>query len=224
MKNIRPWREKLESWISSEINTDRIIKFSDAIIGFSITLLVIAIDVPELMDSENIKQSLQDLWPKLLVFAISFFVVARFWISHLRLVNYVKRFNYPLLWLNLIFLLFIVFIPFSTALYGTHSDNLVATIIYMASLALASFLCSLMWRYISRHRDLTYKEKYEDEIISNSYRQMWAVTISFIACIIFSLLFTNEIHYVWIFYVIINIIIGRSIDKFSPYAGFSSKN
>ena len=48
-------------------------------------------------------------------FIISFLVVGAFWTAHHRVFDKIKRYDQTLVWLNFVFLLFIVFVPFPSA-------------------------------------------------------------------------------------------------------------
>ena len=217
------FKQEVKNWVKNKKNTDRIIGFSDAIFAFAITLLVLSINIPEVMESDKIREALVEIWPRILVFIISFFVVGRFWIVHLRLFNYIKHLDYRLLWLDLFFLLFIVLTPFMTAMYGTHSSNVYATSFFLLSLFVTSILANTMWRYVDKHRDLTYQD-IEERVFSNSIRQNLVVAFSFLACIAFSWMQTSEIHYVWIFYVFVNITLSWAVNKYWPYKGYKKLN
>ena len=54
------------------------------------------------------------------MYAISFIVLAIFWIAHHILFHYVRHVDRRLLWINMAFLLLVTFVPFSTDLLGDH--------------------------------------------------------------------------------------------------------
>ncbi|WP_315818872.1 TMEM175 family protein [Paraflavitalea speifideaquila] len=81
--------------------------FSDAVFAIAITLLVIEIKVPEL-EQEHLTEgallkSLEHLFPKIIGFLISFFLIGNYWMVHHRLFGFVIDYNRKLLWMNLLF-------------------------------------------------------------------------------------------------------------------------
>lgn len=70
--------------------------FSDAIFAFSITLLVVTIDVPQISPGFTDSQmwnSLKHLWPQIESYVISFLVIGTFWISHHQKFRYIRCYN-----------------------------------------------------------------------------------------------------------------------------------
>ena len=108
---------------------DRLVNFSDAVIAIAITLLVVQFSVPAA--NEDVGAALLDRWPQFLSFILSFFVIGIFWIAHHRIFRYVARVDQRLLWLNLLFLMCIAFMPYPTAVLGEH-DRTRASIIFYA--------------------------------------------------------------------------------------------
>jgi len=110
----------LEPAHKREFQLERIILFSDAVFAIAITLLVLEIKVPHVGEDTNnsLINILIGMTPKFIGFFISFLVIGQYWIVHHKLFGFVDDYNGGLLWLNLIFLMSIVLMPFSTALYS----------------------------------------------------------------------------------------------------------
>ena len=69
----------------SKVRIDDMISFSDAIFAFSITLMVLSIQLPS--QNNNLTQSeiiskLLELSPQSEIYVVSFFVVGIFWIAY----------------------------------------------------------------------------------------------------------------------------------------------
>jgi len=136
------------------VRLERLGGFSDAVFAVAITLLILTIDVPVVSDASELGSELQALWPKFLGFLISFFIIGSFWVAHHFIFNYLKRLTPGLLWLNLIFLLFIVILPFSTDLMSEYGNSSTALIFYNANMALASLTLCILWVYMSHDNRL----------------------------------------------------------------------
>ncbi len=131
---------------------ERLIFFSDAVFAIVMTLLILDIrapdDVPSNRAATEVPILVWALWPKFLSYVLSFLVIGTYWIAHHQTFRYVRSYDRVLLWLNLVFLLSISFIPFPTALLGEYGQLRFAVIFYAASLGLARLLLALEWWYI----------------------------------------------------------------------------
>jgi len=104
---------------SGERELDRLIFFSDAVFAIVMTLLVLEIRVPEVplaLAAAEVPNEVLALGPKFFSYVLSFLVIGTYWIAHHQTLRYVQSYDRRLLWLNLLFLLSISFIPFPTAL------------------------------------------------------------------------------------------------------------
>src|SRR6516165_7656281 len=102
-----------------EMPTSRIEAFSDGVFAIIITLLVLEIRVPQVQGkdvSAALAHSLLAMAPKFLAYIISFVLVCVWWVAHHNLFHVLKRSDRGLLWLNSLFLLWLAFKAFSTAL------------------------------------------------------------------------------------------------------------
>lgn len=129
---------------------DRVNGFSDAVFAVAITLLILGISVPVLQDADQLPSALKSMWPEFFAFILSFVLIGYFWISHHRMFRYLRRYTYGLVWLNLLFLMFIVFLPFSTNLISEYDNSKVATVFYNANMALVSLTLCMLWIYMTR--------------------------------------------------------------------------
>ncbi len=129
---------------------------SDGIFAFAMTLMVISLAVPVIPVKEApelLPGILAGMWNQFLIFIIAFFVIASFWRSHHRIVGRVRYVNDRLIWINILFLFFIVLIPFSTATSGDYTNSLTAVLLFHTNLLIASLLLTGMWEYIIHHYD-----------------------------------------------------------------------
>jgi uncharacterized membrane protein len=131
---------------------DRLIFFSDAIFAIVMTLLILEIrapdNVPPDVAATEVPNLVWALWPKFFSYVLSFLVIGTYWIAHHQTFRYVRSYNRTLLWLNLVFLLSISFIPFPTDLLGEYGELRFSVIFYAASLGMARLLLAVVWWYI----------------------------------------------------------------------------
>src|SRR5215471_4039081 len=106
----------------------RLEAFSDGVFAIVITLLILNVRVP---DGRTLTLgALRPLIPPLGTFVLSFIIVGVYWISHHHTLHFLKEVNRRLLWLNLLVLLCVVYIPFPTSLLGTGFNNPLAVRLY----------------------------------------------------------------------------------------------
>lgn len=114
------------------MDTDRVEAFSDGVFAFAITVLVLAIAVPEA--GARLSPALLHLWPSYLAYLMSFVVIGAIWINHDAMFRHIARVDSWVLILNLGQLLFIAFPPFPTAVLAqaflTNVDESTATAFY----------------------------------------------------------------------------------------------
>jgi uncharacterized membrane protein len=141
----------------------RILAFSDGVFAFAITLLILDIRLPADTLKANLGSMLISLWPNYMAFLISFFVIGLYWSAHVRLFKEITRYDLNLMWLNLLHLLFIVIIPFSTSVISLYRSQL-SVIVYAASVACAGYIHTLL-RIYAGHNVRLISEKYSSSHI-----------------------------------------------------------
>ncbi len=136
------------------INRDleRLKALSDGVISVSITLLVLDIHLaPPLhgLSETALAAQFVDIWPKYISYVTSFIIVGVFWVSHQRKFRHFVRLDVGLVWLNMLFLMTVCLVPFTTSVVS-ENNGVVATSVYVASMLVTSFLTWLMWWYADR--------------------------------------------------------------------------
>lgn len=163
------------------LSFERILFFSDAVFAIAITLLVLEIKVPHLdgthLSEQGIRQALVEMIPKFAGFLYSFFIIGMMWIEHHRIFRYIADWDFGLVWRNLLFLLFVAFIPFPTALFSEYFSSQTAFIMYVSGFALAALAKILIWNYAAKNRDRMIIPEADDEIVKQISRRSWAVPI-----------------------------------------------
>ena len=121
----------------------RVLAFSDGLFAIAITLLVLALAVPDLRDPDSTREllrGLHELRPEFLSFVISFAVIGRYWVAHHQFFARLGAIDGGLLSINLLYLAFVAFLPFPTDLLGNYFDNPVAVSVYAVAVAAVSGL------------------------------------------------------------------------------------
>jgi uncharacterized membrane protein len=130
--------------------TGRLEAFSDGVFAIAITLLVLDVAVPASAE-RHLLRAVIDLWPSYLGYVVSFSTIGAMWLGHNAVTEYLNRANVVFVRLNLLFLLFVAFLPLPTRLFADFierdSPERVAVTIYGISLLLTSTMLLALWRY-----------------------------------------------------------------------------
>jgi uncharacterized membrane protein len=141
----------------SEKTLGYISEFSNGVFAFAITLLILDVRLPADTSEANLGSALVSMWPYYLAFLISFFVIGLFWSVFIRLLKEIIRTDRTFIFLLLVYLLFIVVIPFSTSLLSLHLAKLSA-IVYAALMACAGYAQYIIRIYASHNHRLISKK------------------------------------------------------------------
>ena len=134
-------------------DTGRIEAFSDGVFAIAITLLVIEIGVPHVEgEGTTLSRALVEQWPSYLAYAISFLQIGVIWANHHNRFRFIARSDHLLLFLNILFLMCVAFIPFPTALLadyllGSGAERTTAGAVYAGTLAVTAVFFTLLWLY-----------------------------------------------------------------------------
>jgi uncharacterized membrane protein len=129
---------------------NRIEALADGIFAVAMTILVLDLHVPELgpdTSDDRLLSALQTLLPKALSFASGFVILGTLWIGHRLQFHYIRRSNRAILWINLVFLMAISFLPFVVALIGAYGAKRVTCILYGTTLIGAMTCLLVQWSY-----------------------------------------------------------------------------
>jgi uncharacterized membrane protein len=181
--------------------------FSNAIFAFAITLLVLDIRVPSDTTADNMGSTLLSMWPYYLAFVISFFVIGLFWTVFTRFLKEITHVNGVFNFLLLVFLLFIVIIPFSTSLLSQHLTGLTA-MIYAALLACAGYAMTIIRIYSCHHHRLI-SEKIDSKSIRQSIRFGIFMPLWFTASVGVAYFSPIAAQICWISFTVVHLILRR---------------
>jgi uncharacterized membrane protein len=107
------------------MSTNRMEAFSDGVFAVAITLLVLDIAVPDPTHTAgglHLARALlaADQWPHYVAYAVSFLTIGIIWINHHVMIRRLRATDQAILTLNLLLLLTVVALPFTTSLVATY--------------------------------------------------------------------------------------------------------
>jgi uncharacterized membrane protein len=173
----------------------RLKDLGDGIFAFSMTFLIITIDLPK-VPIEFLNDALLKMAPDILTYILSFFLLAIFWMTnHIQMKN-IKRADSRVVWINILLFLTIIFIPLTTDLYTFYSDSIITMLIFNLNILLVSLAFTLQWHHLvanSLHHDEFTQEEIKDRyylcqtfvlyaliaILVGLFFPVWSVTVYF---------------------------------------------
>jgi uncharacterized membrane protein len=139
-----------------EAGTARIEAFSDGIFAIAATLLVLEIGVRS-PTGARLGHELLRIWPSYLAYVTSFLTIGIIWINHHHNMRAIGHADRTFMFVNLLLLLDVAFIPFPTKLVADYLQGpgeRPAVIAYAATLLVMAVLYTIWWSYARSGRRL----------------------------------------------------------------------
>lgn len=132
---------------------DRIVNFTDAVVAIAATLLILpVVDAAAELGSRDAEDFLKRVVPELIMFALSFAIIANFWLEHHRLFRLIDKFDTFLIFFNFVWLFGIVLMPVPTALIvDGNDDDVVSVVFYIGTMVVISLMHFVMCNHVRRH-------------------------------------------------------------------------
>jgi len=167
------------------VSKGRVEAFSDGVFAVAITLLIFNIQVDKAAPGE-LFNALMAAWPKYAAYVASFLTIGVMLMNHHGLFTRIAHLNRPLLFLNLLLLMAIVFLPFPTAQLGANilvpQDAPTAASFYAASAVLIAVFFSAFWAYLFTHPDLLSPDV-DREAVLRSWPRFSIGLIAYLICV-----------------------------------------
>jgi uncharacterized membrane protein len=195
----------------------RLLAFNDALYAIAMTLLVVGIEVPDLADPESVDELADALYDDLgsfISFLISFLVIGRYWVAHHSFCSRLAAIDTGLIALNLLYLLFVAFLPFPTGLLGNYFENPLSVVVYASMVATVSGMEVLMFRHAKRHALLT--RPIPEDVYRYGVKQSLSPVIFFVLSIPLAFVSTTIAVISWFGAVPYQIVVDR---RKPPHAG-----
>ncbi len=164
----------------------------------AITLLVLSLRLParHIADAQ-LWQYIQDQWPYFFAYVLSFVIIGGFWVSHHMFFSQVERHDGGFVWLNLLFLMLIVFIPFPTSVISEYGETVTGTVLYAVSIAAAALVLAFMVWYAVRE-DRLVSDSFEREMGRHLILQYLNVAFIFLVSVGIAFINTDAAKYFWL--------------------------
>ena len=153
------------------LTTRRIEALADGIFAIAMTLLVLTLTLPDMLETQlGLSQLLADQWPKFFNYALSFVLLAIFWIVHHQQFHVIRRTDRGHVWINIGILMFVALMPFSTDVAGNYGDETLAELLFSANLMILGLLFLLNWWYSCRNHRLVDPDLDRETIVNGMRR------------------------------------------------------
>jgi len=142
--------------------------FTDGVFAIAATLLILEIGI-DTAHTRDLGSALLHLWPSYLAYVTSFITIGIIWMNHHTCVETMVRVDRTFLFLNLLLLLTVSFLPFPTRLvaeYLHRPDEQAAVYAYAATFVVMAVIYNVWWRYASTGRRLIGQTVPESRIIA----------------------------------------------------------
>jgi uncharacterized membrane protein len=184
------------------MSISRITAMSDGVFAIAITLLVFNIKLPEL-PADHVRHDLppivKGLGPYLLSYVLSFAMIGVYWVGHHNIFHHIRRSNRVLLWLNLLFLMCVAFLPYPAALLGRYPHERIPLIVYGLTLICTGLSLQLLWWYAAVWAKLIPAKPSRFLIRQASFKILAVPAISLLSI---GISFINPMASVWIYLMV----------------------
>lgn len=128
---------------------ERCTALTDGVFAIVVTLLVLGIDVPadHNFTEDGFYKFLERISYEILVYTISFWLAATYWLQHAAIMHYYREGNRALIWLNLLFLFPVTLLPFVTQLRGTYRYEELITVLFGVLQIMIGLALIAIWNY-----------------------------------------------------------------------------
>ncbi len=134
----------------TSLGTTRVEAYTDGVFAIAATLLVLDLTSDSfgtVASNAQLWTALATLWPNITSFVVSFALLSGMWVIHLRQFRDIRAVDGTLLWLNNARLLFVVLIPFTTALTSKYSDFVPGRVLLPLDFFFVALFGHLSWRW-----------------------------------------------------------------------------
>jgi len=195
------------------VPTTRLETFADGVLAIAATLLILNV---ELSHRGSLAHDLVHIWPSYAAYAVSFLVIGVIWVNHHTILDLVDHTDRTFLFLNVVFLLAVAFLPFPTRLVADNlrgGDARTATVLYgLNSIAMSIGFLGL-WLYCS-HRGRLLAQDADPRLVSGITRSFLPglplYTLATLSCLVSPWLGASLYAALALFYVASAAIFGRS--------------
>src|SRR5665213_174487 len=166
-----------ESHRPEPFKVERLSTFTDGVFSIVMTLLVLEVQVPILSGVNDLPHALFAMWPVFLSYIASFINLGIYWVGQYNQFHYIRMTDRVAIWQQLLFLLFVSFVPFSTAFLGHYPEAQLSYLVYGANVTLIGLISYRQWCYATLHHRLVRHDIPKTLVTYVKYRILFAPVV-----------------------------------------------
>lgn len=139
----------------------RVANLSDGVFAIALTLLVLTLDAPD-VTADQLARALLEEAQQIVIFGLSFLLVANIWWIHHRFVGQLVAFDPGLIAMNLLLLGLVALVPFPTSLVGANPTARAAVLPFIAVFLLIAVVYLAM--SFRAHRTTAWRREMPDGV------------------------------------------------------------
>ena len=195
------------------MSTARLETFADGVFAIAATLLILDVRT----SGSSLSGSLRHIWPSYAAYAVSFLTIGIIWINHHTVFAQIRHVDRLFLLINVVFLMFVAFIPFPTHLIASNlrrGDLESAAIVYGATLTATAVMFSALWFYAALSGGRLLRTDADPRVVSGISRSYLPGPFIYLAATLIALASptTSVILFaaIAVFYILESSLFGRS--------------
>lgn len=137
------------------LTSKRLEGLQDGVFAIVMTLLVLEMKLPEAAPGADLSHELISLLPTIATYVITFLNLGIYWVGQVLQMHAIERSDRIFLWIQIIFLMTISVLPFTSSLLGKFPDEQISSVVYGLNMFAVGCLSYIGWTYASTHHRLT---------------------------------------------------------------------
>ena len=169
--------------LRSGTRSERLTVFTDGIFAVALTILALRLSPPHdaLSSGSDLMTMVSANSAALFSYFITFYVLSEQWMRHVRLFDRNVLADTGMLWINLVLLMFVAFMPFATEL-TTDPGGRTAVLLYLCVLTTAT-LTQMAMEIYAGNRIASPKGPTDDALVLNLRVRRWGVILVLMLCL-----------------------------------------
>lgn len=189
----------------------RLETFTDGVFAIVITLLVLDINLPAITTATSLGSNILRTLPQLATYALSVVIVGIYWVSHNLAAQQFKKIDTRVMWLNLVLILFLGLIPFTTSVLSEYMFSAWAIVLYGINILAMNLSGWLIILYLYHHPALA-EQKFTVERFAAQKHQYIKVALLYAIGIAFAFITPEISIYIYVLvttYIVLSTVIHR---------------
>lgn len=203
------------------MNKNRLEALTDGVFAIVVTLLVLDIRLPEGTTMANLGNNFIHVLPSLATYVLSFMIIGLYWIFHLSASRMFKEVDYRVVWLNIILVMAVGLLPFTTSILSEFTASPWAPAVYGVNILAINLAGWFVMVYLYHHQSLA-KDKFTPQMFVAQRNQYIKIASLYAVGIV--LAFVAPLVSVFIYgFVTLYLILGTIFPKLTWRRTFNIK-